>query len=69
LNGSADVLTGNVRMREFLGPQMAYLVEVAPGVLVKAVTHRAHGMATHDIGDRVELSVPPSAMLLPAAAA
>jgi hypothetical protein len=67
LNGSAEGLAGSVRMREFLGPQMAYVVEVAPGILVKAVAQRAHGMPAHDIGDKVELSVPPSAMLLPAA--
>ena len=68
LNGSPDGLAGSVRMREFLGPQMAYVVEVAPGILVKAVAQRAHGMPAHDIGDKVELSVPASAMLLPAAA-
>ena len=65
-NGSTQGLAGNVRVREFLGPHMAYLVEVAPGVLVKAVAQRAHGRTEHDVGDRVELAVPPSAMLLPA---
>jgi hypothetical protein len=55
-----------VRVREFLGPQMAYLVELAPGVVVKAVAQRAHGLLPHDIGDAVELAVPAAAMLLPA---
>jgi iron(III) transport system ATP-binding protein len=65
-NGSAQGLAGSIKAREFLGPQMAYLVEVGPGILVKAVAQRSHGLPTHDIGDQVELSVPPSAMLLPA---
>jgi iron(III) transport system ATP-binding protein len=69
LNGSSAALPGSVRMREFLGPQMAYLVELGPGVLVKAVAQRTHGLPPHDIGDRVELAVPSSAMLLPAASA
>ena len=67
-NGHAQGLAGSVKMREFLGPQMAYLVEVGPGILVKAVAQRSHGLPAHDIGDRVELAVPASAMLLPAAA-
>jgi iron(III) transport system ATP-binding protein len=61
LKGDAQGLAGSVRVREFLGPQVAYLVEVGPGILVRAVAQRDPGLPTYDIGDRVELAIPPTA--------
>jgi iron(III) transport system ATP-binding protein len=67
LKGDAQGLAGSVRVREFLGPQVAYLIEVGPGILVRAVAQRDPGLPTYDIGDRVELAIPPTARLLPTA--